>query len=687
MRKFTFFFLGIVCAVMLQAQVPEAFKYQAVIRDGDGNIVANQQVGLRFTINKAEVNKSIIYQETQSATTNNFGIVNLNIGYGTPVIGNFASIDWSNGIYMLEVEVDPTGGTSYVSLGVSSILSVPYALYAKSSGGGGGSLWEQNGDDIYYWDGNVGIRTNTPEFKLTLDEDGGILAKGTLNSGATLQTSGIGSRLIWYPRKAAFRAGYVFDEWDDENIGDFSTATGYLTKASNDYAIAMGMMSNANGVASVAIGQSLDANGSSSLALGSNSAAIGEGSVAIGFFNSSYGFKSFTFGNYLKADAENAFVLGKGSGINSLLTNTIPNSLMIGFDDTPVMVVNDKHVCIGTSSFNTNYTLHVKATEGTHAIMGEGEDEGGVYGYSLNATGVYGASYNGTGVWAGSFFGTALHAEHFIGGVAAELVTSSGENPVLKIIQENSGPLLQGFGNGNDDDEVLNIAGTGKIDLYNGYHTRTVRINPYESGTSDGGAITLYNGAGTPTIKLDAAEWGGADGSQITLYNQYGDVTIEIDGNHENNEGRITTNVLEITGGSDVAEPFDFRTEEEIHPGMVVSIDPENPGMLKVSEKAYDKCVAGIVSGAGSINTGLLLSQKGSIAQGKYPVALSGRVYCLATNENGNIQPGDLLTTSDLAGHVMKAGNTEISQGAIVGKAMTKLDEDTGLILVLVNLQ
>jgi cell shape-determining protein MreC len=75
------------------------------------------------------------------------------------------------------------------------------------------------------------------------------------------------------------------------------------------------------------------------------------------------------------------------------------------------------------------------------------------------------------------------------------------------------------------------------------------------------------------------------------------------------------------------------------------------------------------------------------VMDGKNPIAMTGRAYVKCTTANGNIQPGDLLTTSDLAGHAMKASDFTRGQGAVVGKAMSALDKDTGLVLVLVNLQ
>jgi hypothetical protein len=151
-------------------------------------------------------------------------------------------------------------------------------------------------------------------------------------------------------------------------------------------------------------------------------------------------------------------------------------------------------------------------------------------------------------------------------------------------------------------------------------------------------------------------------------------------------KGTTTTDVLEINGGSDLAEPFDFSSQECLVPGAVVVIDPECSGKLKVSEDSYDTRVAGVVSGAGGINPGITLSQQ-TRREKELHVALSGKVYALATTSNGPIEPGDLLTTSDIPGHAMKATNIELSNGAIIGKAMSSLKEGQGLVLVLVNLQ
>ena len=151
--------------------------------------------------------------------------------------------------------------------------------------------------------------------------------------------------------------------------------------------------------------------------------------------------------------------------------------------------------------------------------------------------------------------------------------------------------------------------------------------------------------------------------------------------------GNVVVSVLEIIGGSDLAEPFEVAGAESIEPGIVVAIDPEHPGQLRIADKAYDRKVAGIVSGANGINPGMIMSQEETVADGSLLVALTGRVYAWADASNGPIEPGDLLTTSETPGHAMKVTDYSKAHGAILGKAMSSLDQGRGLVLVLVTLQ
>jgi hypothetical protein len=142
------------------------------------------------------------------------------------------------------------------------------------------------------------------------------------------------------------------------------------------------------------------------------------------------------------------------------------------------------------------------------------------------------------------------------------------------------------------------------------------------------------------------------------------------------------------------AEPFEVNADSAnegsiAEPGMVVVIDAANPGELKVASQAYDRKVAGIISGANDLAPGMVMSAVGNaITEGEHPVALTGRVWCWCDATDQSIEPGDMLTTSITPGHAMKALDLAAAQGAIIGKAMTPLAlGDKGLVLVLVNLQ
>jgi hypothetical protein len=151
----------------------------------------------------------------------------------------------------------------------------------------------------------------------------------------------------------------------------------------------------------------------------------------------------------------------------------------------------------------------------------------------------------------------------------------------------------------------------------------------------------------------------------------------------------VSVPALEIRGGSDIAEPYDIAAAGEVAPvaGMVVSIDPDRVGSLRVSDSANDRMVAGIISGANGVNTGLTLTQEGSIADGEFPVAKVGRVWCMVDASAGAVRAGDLLTTSDTPGHAQKVVDHAQSQGAVLGKAMSTLESGRGYVLVLVGLQ
>lgn len=211
----------------VSAQAPEKMSYQAVIRTASNALVINQNVGMQVSILQGSSNGTPVYVETHSATTNDNGLVGVEVGTGSVVSGTFGAIDWSSDVYYLKTETDPNGGSSYTITGTSQLLSVPYALYAANSGsstpgpegppgpagsagteincgtsfntnyvirGTGSGNWACTNDMIITSTGRVGINATSPSTShdLTIGS-GGILVNGTSSSSAIAGRLGVGT--------------------------------------------------------------------------------------------------------------------------------------------------------------------------------------------------------------------------------------------------------------------------------------------------------------------------------------------------------------------------------------------------------------------------------------------------------------------------------------------------------------
>ncbi len=192
----TTIFLG---TLLLIAQAPEKMSYQSIIRNASGQLLQNQNVAIRVSVLQGSASGTVAYSERLTGTTNANGLLSMEIGSGTVLSGTFNTINWSTGNYYLKTETDPNGGTNYTIAGTSQLLSVPYAMYAKSSGSGA-SQWTTNGNNISNTNtGNVGIGVPTPGEKLEINGKTKTINLQVTNGAGTgkVLTSDANGNAIW----------------------------------------------------------------------------------------------------------------------------------------------------------------------------------------------------------------------------------------------------------------------------------------------------------------------------------------------------------------------------------------------------------------------------------------------------------------------------------------------------------
>lgn len=133
MRNIYSILVVILIATNVFAQSPQKMSYQGVIHNANNNLVKNQSIGMKISILSGTTNGTAVYVETQTPTTNDNGLITIEIGGGVIQTGTFAGINWANGTYFIKTETDPAGGTNYSITGTSQLLSVPYAQHAKTA--------------------------------------------------------------------------------------------------------------------------------------------------------------------------------------------------------------------------------------------------------------------------------------------------------------------------------------------------------------------------------------------------------------------------------------------------------------------------------------------------------------------------------------------------------------------------
>ena len=182
MKKITLLFL--LQSILLFAQAPQKMSYQSVVRNASNQVVANQNIGVRISILEGNIDGTVVYCETNQATTNSNGLFTIEVGGGTIVSGSFPNINWGNSTHFIKSETDITGGSNYSLIGSKELLSVPYALYSSNGLPNGNAVGQ-----MLYWNGLTWVNITPGLNNQTLTYCDGIPTWGPCPTAISLSTA------------------------------------------------------------------------------------------------------------------------------------------------------------------------------------------------------------------------------------------------------------------------------------------------------------------------------------------------------------------------------------------------------------------------------------------------------------------------------------------------------------------
>ena len=190
MKKLSILIASVLLAFCVQAQVPQKFSYQTVVRNASNQLLVGQTVGIKISILQGSANGSAVYAETHTPQTNANGLATLEIGGGTLLSGNFSNINWANGSFFVKTETDPNGGNNYTITNTSQLLSVPYALYAAKAPDQQQLTVSLSGDTLYLQNGGFviipGISSANTSGGNSLNIETALIPSGSFTMGSPI---------------------------------------------------------------------------------------------------------------------------------------------------------------------------------------------------------------------------------------------------------------------------------------------------------------------------------------------------------------------------------------------------------------------------------------------------------------------------------------------------------------------
>ena len=383
MKNFSPLVMFLICSYVAFAQTPEKMSYQAIVRDANNTLLVDKLVGIQVSILQNSETGSEVYIETHSVVTNMNGLFALEIGTGVTSY-DFSSIDWTNGPYFVKVETDPNGADNYSISGVSQLMSVPFALYAKASGNG---ITTSQADAIVTNTAKTGITSdqsdaivaNTAKTGITSDQSDAIVA----NTAKTGITSDQSDAIVTNTAKTGITS-------DQSDAIVANTAKTGITSDQSDAIVANTAKTGITSDQSDAIVANTAKTGITS----DQSDAIVANTAKVGYTEALVSANTAVAANTAKvgitSDQSDAIVANTAKTsittdqTDAIVVNTAKISLPSGGNDGDILkIINGEYVWVGETTYQLNtfyselggYVIDINS-DGTHGLVVAMQDQG-----------------------------------------------------------------------------------------------------------------------------------------------------------------------------------------------------------------------------------------------------------------------------------------------------------------------
>ncbi|WP_298543347.1 tail fiber domain-containing protein [uncultured Aquimarina sp.] len=602
MKKIICFLIAALCYGIGFSQT---FNYQAVVRDATGDPVTNQSIGVLVRIIEGSAAGSVVYNEAHTVTSSDQGVITFLVGGGTSG-ANFLAIDWSKQNQWIDVQVDITGGTSYVSIGTSKLQFVPYAMYALNS---------NNATNAGPFDYTGGVISNNNGNIFT---DDFVFGSSQLDANGSFNAS-FNNRMFFDKSKAAFRAGYTQQaQWDEANVGDYSVGFGEGGTASGRNSFSMGRNANATGNEAFAFGTNAGGFGDFSRGFGVTARAFGDYATAIGrqiIANSMAEIQLGQYSTFVSGSADTwvptdrLFVIGNGQEDINLALNS----------DALVMLKN------GNTTLNGMLTI-------------DGDNQGAGTSFTLPAQD-----------------GTALQIMQTDGAgnvswvtPAADAIPNGGNNG--EVLSTNGSGVLSWISNdilpaGGTNGFVLSTDGSGNYSWITSDDADADATNEIELPTGgNNGQVLATDGSGVYS-------WIDQPALPVTVFSTVNNVTSNAPGTIATDDFVFGSTQLDnLTGADDNSRMFYDKSRGAFRAGNMVDgvggFDEANLGPFSVGFGQVNTATGWYAATMGINNTS---SGFGSLTAGNTNVASGNQSVALGSN---NTASG---TQSFTLGYALKA--------------------------------